>query len=525
MNYTAHIDLGQERDFQLGELSVRPSLRQVVDRTGRSEVVEPRVMQVLVALARANGEILTREALTVLCWDGRIVGEDAINRVMSRLRRLSEGIGDGSFRIETITKVGYRLIVSGAAVAEQSQAAPREPKRKVASFSPARRILLGVGLLGSLGAIGTYAALWGQSNAHVPLPEAAKMIALGRAALCKCNAEGISEAIGLFRRAVELDPDAVDGWGLLAVAYAYELHLTKIDTVEALMLRTRSTVARAFALDPHNPFAEAALYGLIPPRGHWNEAESSFRTALRRHPDTDHLMFGYGLRLALTGRMRESANLFDRVLGMSSPSSPSPCLMCNQVLSVWGSGAIDQADRAIERAYALFPLHTWIWFTRFYILMFSGRAREALAMGENVGRRPPDIMPEGFELPIASARALATQAPEDIEHALRMHLEAARRGLGYAENAINFASAIGRLDQAFEIAAAYFFNRGYVIPDVRFDGPQQVGTSLMQRRTTYLFLPPVEAMRRDRRFATLVGELGLTQFWHENAVTPDYQRV
>jgi tetratricopeptide (TPR) repeat protein len=479
-------------------------------------------MQVLVALARANGEILTREALTVLCWDGRIVGEDAINRVMSRLRRLSEGIGGCSFRIETITKVGYRLVVSGPAVAEQSQTTSDEPKRTAAFRSPTRRLVLGAGLLGSLGAIGTYAVLWGRNNEHVPLPEAAQMIGLGQAALCKCNDEGISEAIGLFRRAVEVDPEAADGWGLLGVAYAYALRLTGIDTVDALALRTRSTVARAFALDPHNAFAEAAIYSLIPFRGHWNEAESSYRTALRRDPNAEHLMFGYGMRLALTGRMRDSANLFDRVLRISSPS---PCLMCNQVWSVWGGGAIDEADRAMERAYALFPLHTWIWFTRFYILMFSGRAHEALAMGENVGGRPPDIMPQGFELPMASARALDTHAPQDIDRALRMNLEAARHGSGSAENAMNFASAIGRLDEAFEIAAAYFFNRGYVVPDRRFDGPQHVLTSLGERRTTNLFLPPAEAMRRDPRFAALVGELGLTQFWRESGAPPDYQRV
>jgi len=192
---------------------------------------------------------------------------------------------------------------------------------------------------------------------------------------------------------------------------------------------------------------------------------------------------------------------------------------------VWGSGAIDEADRAMERAYALFPLHTWIWFTRFYMLMFSGRAREAIAMGDNVGGRPPDIMPQGFELPMASARALDTHAPEDIDRALRMHLEAARRGSGYAENAINFASAAGRLDEAFEVAAAFFFNRGYVVPDVRFDGPRHALTSLSERRTTYLFLPPTEKMRRDPRFAALMNELGLTQFWRETGVTPDYQRA
>lgn len=179
----------------------------------------------------------------------------------------------------------------------------------------------------------------------------------------------------------------------------------------------------------------------------------------------------------------------------------------------------------MERAYTLFPLHSWIWFTRFYMLMFSGRAHEALAMGENVGGRPPDVMPASFELPMASARALDSHAAEDTERAMRMNLEAARHGSAFAVGAMNFASAIGRLDQAFEIAAAYFFNRGYVVPDVRFDGPQHVATSLSERKTVTLFLPPAEAMRRDPRFPALARELGLTQFWRESGVPPDYQRV
>ena len=146
-------------------------------------------------------------------------------------------------------------------------------------------------------------------------------------------------------------------------------------------------------------------------------------------------------------------------------------------------------------------------------------------MGENIGGRPPDIRAESFDLPMASARALNSHAPEDIERAMRMNLEAARHGSGHAENAMNFASAIGQLDQAFEIAAAYFFNRGYVVPNLRFDGPQHAATSLSERKTVYLFLPPTEAMRRDPRFPALVRDLGLTQFWRESGVPPDYQRV
>src|SRR6185437_9667500 len=77
---------------------------------GTRENLEPRVMQVLVALARADGAVLSRDELIRQCWGGRIVGEDAINRCVSKVRQLSELGGGKAFEIETIPRVGYRLL-------------------------------------------------------------------------------------------------------------------------------------------------------------------------------------------------------------------------------------------------------------------------------------------------------------------------------------------------------------------------------------------------------------------------------
>ena len=104
------IDLAREKPFPLGQLDIAPGLRQVTVDGGGQQVLEPRVMQVLVALARAEGAIVSRDELIRTCWNGTVVGDDAINRPISLLRRLSEGIGQGSFRIETIPRVGYRLL-------------------------------------------------------------------------------------------------------------------------------------------------------------------------------------------------------------------------------------------------------------------------------------------------------------------------------------------------------------------------------------------------------------------------------
>ena len=108
------IHLGREPPIRLGALLIEPSLRRVVHDDGREEIVEPRVMQVLVALVRSGGAILTRDDLLATCWHGVVVGEDAITRVMGRLRRLTEGIGENQLKLETITKVGYRLVAAGA---------------------------------------------------------------------------------------------------------------------------------------------------------------------------------------------------------------------------------------------------------------------------------------------------------------------------------------------------------------------------------------------------------------------------
>jgi Tol biopolymer transport system component/DNA-binding winged helix-turn-helix (wHTH) protein len=106
------VNLAREPDFRLGTLLIRPSLREA-SAGSRRHMLEPRVMQVLVALARMDGQVVSRDELIESCWGGRIVGEDAINRCIGRLRRLAETFDD-CFAIDTVARVGYRLTGPGA---------------------------------------------------------------------------------------------------------------------------------------------------------------------------------------------------------------------------------------------------------------------------------------------------------------------------------------------------------------------------------------------------------------------------
>ena len=128
MYETGRIDLAMTVPFRIGPLCVEPALRQVSTADTEAETLEPRVMLVLVALARAGGGIVSRDQLIEQCWEGRIVGDDSINRVISRLRKLAGAHGDDTlFSIETISKVGYRL-VSAEGKSLATDLAPPRPR-------------------------------------------------------------------------------------------------------------------------------------------------------------------------------------------------------------------------------------------------------------------------------------------------------------------------------------------------------------------------------------------------------------
>lgn len=104
-NFAGRIDLAREADFQIGAMHVRPSHREV-RLAGAPTTLEPRVMQVLIALARSAGEVVSKWDLIQSCWEGRSVGDDAINRCVAGVRRLEDA---GGIKVTTIHRVGYRL--------------------------------------------------------------------------------------------------------------------------------------------------------------------------------------------------------------------------------------------------------------------------------------------------------------------------------------------------------------------------------------------------------------------------------
>src|SRR5688572_29123616 len=105
----AQINLAETPDFDLGSLHVSPARRQV-RMHGEDRELEPKVAQVLVALASARPGVVSRDRLIEQCWDGRIVGDDALNRCIVALRHLAKEFSPEPFAIETVPRVGYSLV-------------------------------------------------------------------------------------------------------------------------------------------------------------------------------------------------------------------------------------------------------------------------------------------------------------------------------------------------------------------------------------------------------------------------------
>jgi Tol biopolymer transport system component/DNA-binding winged helix-turn-helix (wHTH) protein len=122
------IDLTITPDFRLGSVDVRPSTCEVVGAVGAIRL-QPRVMQVLVAVARAGGEVVSRKSLVEACWGDVVVGDDSLNRCIQRLRRLSQEEAQSAFVIETVPRLGYRLSATETAAPAEA-ARPPAPNRR-----------------------------------------------------------------------------------------------------------------------------------------------------------------------------------------------------------------------------------------------------------------------------------------------------------------------------------------------------------------------------------------------------------
>lgn len=481
---------------------------------------------VLAALVARPGRLLTKEELFDSVWDGAIVSESVLTSAIKELRRV---LGDESKHprfIESVYGRGYRFIAPVAPTPRHTLATDMSnewpvptsavmPDSAPVSRPHVRRAVLAWGAAGVVAAAGAGFGIYRSLTPALP-PEVPALIAQSCSLMDQNTPEGHNQAIGLLRRVVELAPDYADGWGLLGVVYAAPV--PSRERAEGLMLRARAraAAARALALDSGNSLGQLVLAIELPIIGHWRERDRHFARALAGRPVDDRVLTFAGANLHASGYPSAAIPLYDRV--RERPLRPFP--YSNYIRALWSAGRLEETDRALDDATVLYPTQGNIWWDRYTLYLYGGRPDAALTLVRTPAGRAPDLDDKTLADLAAMAQAMLDPRSAGAERTLAALVGEARKAAAEAQSAIRFAGAIGALDTAFELAAAYFFNRGFAIPD--FATPGSTAT-LDQRRTRFLFEPTTAALRADQRFEALVADLGLDAYWRASGKQPDYR--
>jgi DNA-binding winged helix-turn-helix (wHTH) protein/tetratricopeptide (TPR) repeat protein len=497
------IDLAHTRPFRIGDTDVRPATRELI-QGDRREVLEPLVMQVLIALASARGAILSRDDLIDACWGGRAVSDDALNRVLSRLRALARTFE--TFEVETITKVGYRLVAEG----EVAAPSPTRVQR--------RHVILGAGAAAGLGLAGL--AAWRFADRPKESPEAQVLIQKGFDALQSSDVFDTRDQPGAFLQAIALltdatraAPQSAEAWGGLAMAYAARKRNVPLSERPGLDARSRTAASKALALDPRAGRALGALRLLDPVYRNWIAVERADREALAKKPGLPILLFAMADLLGSVGRWKEAAH-YSKQLDRTKFLIPGADRRL--IVDLWASGDLQAADQALENAVKQWPQYAPLWRTRFAYLMYSGRPRDVLAIVRDATDRPVELSPEYLEAIRVTAEALA---------GLRRPSEAVSHQLDYLKanpsEALQVAQACAALEAraaAFELLDGYYFGEGAWSQLAPKGGDQD-------RVTSPLFHPVMSSLWREPEFDRLLHRIGLEEYWRRTGTQPDYRKA
>lgn len=316
----------------------------------------------------------------------------------------------------------------------------------------------------------------------------------------QANTTALERAIGMLRRALELDPKFARAHSGLASMRAVGIVMDarlpdRLDDVE-------QEVLGAIAIDPDAGSTHGALAVIRAAQGHWLDAESAFQTALRLDPEDANLHQSYGVFHA--GSLGYSARFLEAEL-RAHRLAPAwlPNLMGVSVAYVT-LDRIEEARRYMQLALDL-GIPAGVGPVPDVLSMFDVRdghyaAAVARFNANQISADPALGARETIERVFdALAGKIAPSAAVDALDRLRQGLDPASVPQLVRRRFMVWYTQLGAVGQAFEIAnqALDQFARGGTI-----------GTAW-----SFLWMPDMLPFRKDDRFNALVARLGFPAYW------------
>jgi len=462
-------------DFDLGALRVRPRERIIVTAQA-SVAVEPLVMNLLIFLSAQAGRLVTRRDLFAHLWGAMPIGDDSLNRAVALLRKALRDVGASEPTIETIPGAGYSLRLDG---------------RSRQALAPAARTA--ATNLAISGARDSWRLAW-------PEPDYLRLETM--------------------RQACAADPDAALAHAWLAMLCRFAAEYSDRPSAAAYLAECEASATRALALDPAQPVARVALISVSPLYGRWLATRPALAAIVDEHPHEVVAAHDLATLDMATGRTAAAKQLRD---GLIKADPFAACHCYKSVYQNWAVGDHAAMDAAADRAIQLWPLHPAVWTVRLWTLAYTGRAVAARAMVDDPVRPAMNRTTLAFLRCVLDA--VISPSPAARAEAVGACRAAARDGPAHAIHSMTALGLLGQADEAFAVAAAYYFRDG-PNPVPLHHGPIEPVLNEQHRRLTQiLFTPAFATMRDDPRFASLCTRIGLSRYWDESGLRPDFESM
>jgi len=151
-------------------------------------------------------------------------------------------------------------------------------------------------------------------KSEVVNPEAYALWLKGRYVYAKWGKENFELAIEAIKAALVLEPDYVEAWASLSVAYLTQTQSGYRDIDEGIAL-ARDAIDRALAIDPDRPSVLARLASIQNSFDwDWKNAEKTIQKALEKDPSDARVLGAAGSIAGNLGRGEESLAYYQRIL-------------------------------------------------------------------------------------------------------------------------------------------------------------------------------------------------------------------
>jgi adenylate cyclase len=189
-------------------------------------------------------------------------------------------------------------------------------------------------------------------------PDALEYILRGRAAFLKApSRDNFAEAIGLFERALALDPRSVEAQSRLANTLASRALDLMADSAAADIARAEALVGQALIAAPRSHLAHFAKGQVLRAQGRPGEAIAEYETALAFDRNWVGAIAQLGWCKLFTGSLDEAIPLAEQAIRLS-PRDPLLGLWYFQIGVVHLlQSRIDEAILSLEKARGAMPEH------------------------------------------------------------------------------------------------------------------------------------------------------------------------